>query len=913
MSTNRKIKGLRLLTPVFLGLFILAGIGFENLFKLPFQNKSQVSLESIQTIVRAITLISQHYYDPDRIQPDKMLEASLNSLSEVIPEMLVTFPSPPNNSFTVSLGDNNTTVTYEKPTRLLDLLSPLSRTFDFIKLRYKGKITNSEQQYAVIIGLLNKLDPHSNLMEPSEYKEFMTQTEGEYGGLGLVVNIKDENLVILAPIEDTPAMRAGLKAGDQIAEIDGVSTVNMPIDDAVDRLRGKVGSKVSILIKRDNKDPQEVSLTRQKINIQSVKYVILNREDKRIGVIRIRQFAENTAADISNALKSMMSGGPLAGLVLDLRNNPGGLLEQCLSIADQFLDHGDLVYTVGARNLDEEVSRAEAGNDFLNVPMAVLVNQGSASASEIVAGALKNNNRAVIMGTQTFGKGSVQTIYGLPDNAAIKLTIAQYLTPGRVSIQAVGVSPDISLIPLSTEEANYRLRKVESNYSEKNLDEHLENVALTQESKPLYELGYLAPTDKPEENEYTSKIDDSQDYELSFAVSALAGTKAPTRLGMLEEIKPFIQKEALNEDQKITEALKKNQINWASTPNKAPAQISFSSMPPILQAGRETDWAITATNLGKQEVSRLIGVVKAENGLLNRREFVFGKLIPGETKKVDIKIKVPDTLFSFKENVVVEFFSDQSENIPAYPVYIAITEKPKPQLAYSYSLKEDNSQGSHGNGNGILEPGETAALIFQLSNLSALPGEKVSVNLRSPKGSSVLLRTARNDVGRIEPKSQTTTVLTFELGKSFSEKKADIYFSLFDKSNGAELTDTISIPVGSADPKSFDPPLQELQIAPTVKISQEIVSKKTNQVTLSGEVTDDHFIKDMMIFVEGKKVFYRAAPVESPSATFKFQTNLDLKKGLNMVTIQARDNRNTFGHKYLTFVGSDKPNLAVAF
>lgn len=317
--------------------------------------------------------------------------------------------------------------------------------------------------YGAVKGMLQNLDPHSSFMTPEEYKEMQVETKGIFGGIGIEIGIRDNILTVISPIEDTPAFRAGIKAGDKIIKIDEKYTKDMTINDAVKLMRGAKGTKVGVWILREGwKDPQEFAIIRDVIAIKSVKYKSL---EEGFGYVRISQFQEKTSNDLEDALNKLGSrDGKLKGLVLDLRNNPGGLLQQAVEVSDKFLDSGLIVYTKGRAPGQDMRFEAKANGTHPSYPMIVLVNGGSASASEIVAGALQDHKRAVILGTQTFGKGSVQTIMPLSDGSAIRLTTSKYYTPSGRSIQAKGIEPNITVEDGAARE----------HIKEKDLERHLE-------------------------------------------------------------------------------------------------------------------------------------------------------------------------------------------------------------------------------------------------------------------------------------------------------------------------------------------------------------------------------------------------------------------------------------------------------
>jgi len=344
-------------------------------------------------------------------------------------------------------------------------LNIFTRVLSYVENNYVENVDHDELIYGAIKGMLDTLDPHTSFLKPDQYKEMKIDTQGEFGGVGIEVEMRppagatgdnsclhrdDCVLTIMSAIEGTPAARAGLTTGDMITKIDDMVTRNLRMDDAVQKMRGKKGSTVNLTVERAAqgsrpawKDAKLFTLTREIIKIDNV---VARSLEPGYGYVRLKQFSENSDRDISQALDRLekeSSTGRLQGLVLDLRNNPGGLLDQAVRIADEFVENGLIVRTEGkdGRVIDEE--KAHARGTRLGFPMIVLVNGGSASASEIVAGALQDHGRAAIMGTQTFGKGSVQTVIELDDGSALKLTIARYYTPNGRSIQERGITPDV--------------------------------------------------------------------------------------------------------------------------------------------------------------------------------------------------------------------------------------------------------------------------------------------------------------------------------------------------------------------------------------------------------------------------------------------------------------------------------------
>ncbi len=395
---------------------------------------------------------------------------------------------------------------YEK----LDLFSDVLST---VQNSYVDEVDVDELIYGAIDGMMSTLDPHSSFLDPDGYKEMQVDTTGAFGGLGIEVSLRDGTLLVVSPIEDTPASRAGIQAEDRILAIDDKSTQEMSLMDAVKHMRGPAGSEVTISVLRDGwNGPRDFTLEREVIRIKSVKSSRLSGD---IGHVRLTQFQEKTVDDLRRALTELEKK-PLAGLVLDLRNNPGGLLDQAILVTDEFIDEGLIVYTEGRLPNSRQEFRARREARKRQYPIVVLVNGGSASASEIVAGALQDHQRAMIMGTTTFGKGSVQTIVPLRDGSALRLTTAKYFTPAGRSIQATGIEPDI-IVPqavVTDSPTNHMVLR------EKDLEHHFENGEAEGEEADTEETDTeAAPPAGP------AVSGEFEDYQLSRAADLLRGLK----------------------------------------------------------------------------------------------------------------------------------------------------------------------------------------------------------------------------------------------------------------------------------------------------------------------------------------------------------------------------------------------------
>ncbi|MEM7509155.1 MAG: S41 family peptidase [Pseudomonadota bacterium] len=391
----------------------------------------------------------------------------------------------------------------------LDLFGDI---FERVRVAYVEEVDEQKLIEAAINGMLSSLDPHSAYLPPSNFQDMREQTKGEFGGLGIEVTMENGFVKVVAPIDDTPAANAGLEAGDFVTHIDGESVLGLTLSEAVDKMRGPVGSEIIVTITREGaEEPFDVSIIRDVIKIRAVRA----RTEGNVGVLRITTFNEQTYENLEDGIakiKEEIGADKVAGYIIDLRNNPGGLLSQAISVSDAFLETGEIVSTRG-RDLEEaDRVNARPGDLTNGKPLVVLVNEGSASASEIVAGALQDQRRAIILGAKSFGKGSVQTVMRLGDKGAMKLTTARYFTPSGRSIQALGIEPDILVEERRIADAD--AEEGRPGRSEADLRGSLSNELTDDERQQL--------EDERSRHEATAKLR-SEDFQLAYALDLLAG------------------------------------------------------------------------------------------------------------------------------------------------------------------------------------------------------------------------------------------------------------------------------------------------------------------------------------------------------------------------------------------------------
>ena len=333
-----------------------------------------------------------------------------------------------------------------------DYLKFLGESIEKIKTDYVEHVDNKEIVESAINGILSSLDPHSSFLNAKSLEDMKVQTKGEFGGLGIEVTMENGFVKVISPIDNTPAYKAGIKAGDYITHLDKKSVIGLSLNEAVSKMRGAVGSKLEVTVGRKDMEPFDVTIKRDVIKITSIR----SRLEKDVGYVRITTFSEQTRKSAVEAIKKLKKNKNLKGYVLDLRNNPGGLLEQAVAISNLFLEKGEIVSTRGRDSENPEIYKAKPGDIINGLPLVVLINSGSASASEIVAGALQDHKRAIILGTKSFGKGSVQTIIPVHPFGALRMTTAKYFTPSGKSIQKKGIAPDIVVEQAKVEKIDRR-------------------------------------------------------------------------------------------------------------------------------------------------------------------------------------------------------------------------------------------------------------------------------------------------------------------------------------------------------------------------------------------------------------------------------------------------------------------------
>ncbi|MGQ0793629.1 MAG: MXAN_5808 family serine peptidase [Deltaproteobacteria bacterium] len=799
-------KIITLMKRIHIVFIILVPLVYFSFFSSGLDKVESLGRESLGVFPSVKQYVNRYYVDQSAVNPRVMLFSGLEKLERTLDEVLVEFPDGKDGSvLRVQVMREERVFDISRVFDLDDTEEVMEKVFQFIAPRLEPKNSKLlDVEYAVVDEMMKTLDAHSGIIPPEVYKEFMIETEGSFGGLGIVIGLRNNQLTVIAPIEGTPAYKSGIKPNDKIVQIGDESTVNMSLVEAVGKLRGARGTPVSIFVLRDGfAEPKQFSIIRDIIRIESVEAFNLSGG---VGYVRIRDFQKNTLTSLQESIANIGKNENLRGIILDLRGNPGGLLDQAERVSDLFLKKGVIVTTkVGESK--KRFSATEGSHEFSG-RVVVLADSGSASASEIVAGALKNNGRATLIGETTFGKGSVQQIFELNDNSALKLTIAAYLTPGDISIQDTGITPDIMLHPAVISKDNVLFNAPSTQERENKPNGQKQQST----EKPVYSITYLespaAEASSQEEQtpeEALSKEEKRKKLEADFYIKTarelILSSNSPSREATLTQSSAKIEQISKSEEQKIVERWKSLGIDWSEGGNGVSPRpsVSVSISPPTLRikAGEKLTFFVEAENTGILPVYRLSAIAKSENALFNGREFIFGKLDPGQKGKWSATVEAPKWVLSREDEISLKFKDSSSAETPDFKFKIETQEIKRPVFAFNYEVVDDGRYGSMGNGNGVPEVGERIGLLLRVKNIGDGDSEKVVLALKNMSGDKIFLKNGRADFERLSAGEIKQTALTFDVKKF--DSKILMELQILDEVFRDGITSKILIPEDSTE------------------------------------------------------------------------------------------------------------------
>jgi carboxyl-terminal processing protease len=827
-------------------------VGSDNQLRAATRTGSKYDLSQLPIFSKTLFYVRENYFDKNRLDPRRMLVGALDFVQRDVPEILIDrWPERDPKQVTVKVNGQQRSFSIERVDAPWSLRSTLQEIFRFVQPNLQPVPEKEEARRLVEIemaatnGMLYTLDPHSVLLDVETYKDMRTQTQGKFGGLGIVIEMDKKNrITVKRPMPDTPAIRVGLKPKDHIVRINNESTMNMTLNEAVERLRGDVDTTVDVYVERDGiTGMKKFTITRAFIRPPAIDPPARvlpvpagpGQAAVKVGYFHMQHFSANSASDLGDALQ-LFEKEHVRGIIMDLRGNPGGLYEQAQKVSDAFIKSGTLVSMVGVGSAGRKDETATDSGHEPNVPVAVLVNQNSASASEIVAGAMKNLDRGLVIGEGTFGKGSVQVLFDIQspvpfgdksedDKLGLKLTTAQYLTPGDISIQGVGVIPDIEtvamLVQKEGERSWIRLQSSMHKRREADYEWHLEHPSARRGEKPTETVSYLLipkPGDKKKHDEDEPVIDEDEDvpaededadqkndFLIEFARDFLAQAKSPRRRELLASAKPFLEKVRSTEDKKLAQAMEKLGVDWSAGPGPmaggAPPQLQLSlqtDKPDIkVAAGENVKIRGTVKNTGTIPAFRVRAVLESDSPIFDENEMVFGKIGPGESKSYDLVVKVPTSSFTRTDAIKGTLFSPRGAKATTTEMMLNIEGKARPLFAYTYQTIDDVK----GNRDGQVQRGEQVRTLVTVKNIGqgrALHTEAVLRNGTGQEG--ILISAGRFDAKELGPGETKTFSFVYEVGPAFRGDEYQLELAVGDSTLGESVTDKIKVKVAAAGP-----------------------------------------------------------------------------------------------------------------
>lgn len=883
---------------------------------------SGYKLSSLKNLAYASDYVVTSYVDPERVDFEAMYRAALDATERTVPQVLLRMEDG-DRRLHVSVGTYNTVLSVP-PMRSQSVLEDELKRVAVILEEHVDKtdVAHADIEAAMLNGMLSTLDPHSVYLPPENSKKMEEDNEGEFGGLGITIVLDKGQLTIDYPLEDTPAYKAKLRAKDRITRIEGESTINMDLDEAVSKMRGPAGSAVTITIERDGWEaPRDFTIVRDKIKPARVKGQLL---DGGVAWVVIPQFHGQVETQLDDILvKLSRDAGPngLKGLVLDMRDNPGGFLHQAIAVVDKFLASGTIVSTVerNGKNRDQR-NAAESGTEP-NYPMAILMSGNSASAAEIVAGALKNEERAIIIGERSFGKGSVQNLYPFADGSKLKLTVARYLTPGDHSIQNVGIPPDIELESavilepreIDIEEGGVSRKEMSGPrvslfgrdrlQRESDLEGHLVND-INLETPPIYGFRYLAPVDDPAADERTDRKD--PDFQVMFARDVLLANKqskagaGARRADVIRDAAAVVASRTRQEAGRIEGAFRDRVgIDWSACANPASALTKIDlvvGQDGVLDAGQLETVKMVVTNKDTKPLCQVAGVVKSGNDALDGQEFYFGKIPAGESRSFDTKVRLVDGYPTETSTLEVSLKDAARATLATASLPVQTRGIELPRYAWSWTFSDKKG----GDGDGVVEVGETVELNVDVMNVGPGTGGVAKFELKKDggMGKAIELKGGSMNLAQMAPGERRSGTLGFtvvrppddgapiglELRVRDSERydyasviKGEFY-SYFSQS------EKMSFALGSVPPAAKrEAPAISLTRAPGATV-------ETAEITISGVATDDAGIRDVIVYHGAEKIAYAGGGGDgSAIKSVPFSATATLEPGNNLVVVLVRD------------------------
>ena len=703
-------------------------------------------LDDLSVLQTVLFQVEESYVDPARVNYEDMFVAALQAVEHAIP---VCAFRREGRVLQVEVGQYRTVMEVARVGSRRDLQSALqdvavriARNLDASDIPGQWSDPYIRIEYVLINGLLSTLDPHSVLLVPEDAREMDIDNDGEYGGIGIIVSEDHGRLIVERVRPGDPGERAGIEVGDYVSRVNGISTMGVAMVDALQDIRGVPGTSLTMQVRRQGEEPQTLTVVRDVIAPDAVRGEWLGNG---IFYLSIPAFHDDVYAGLRAELdRAVKEQGGIKGIVLDLRGNPGGYLSEAVAVSNAFLSDGTILSTVGAGTRREPPQRAIRRNTEPDYPLAVLVDSDSASASEIVAGALRNNERAVIIGERSFGKGSVQNLWDFPDGSKLKLTVGKYLTPGEISIQAVGIPADIETVPVVIDSvadpADIRLLWRERVRREADLDRRLDRVD-ERPIDPAFSIPYLRAAEV--ERLAGGRINPRTDPEVALAQAVVSGARSSRRSEILAAVAPLVERTHLQQERGIISALAELGVDWSygdvAVRNSTRAWVELPAGD--LVAGEAATLRIGLENTGETALSRAVVVVDSDVPALDGLEAVFGRLQPGQSVVRERTVTVPPGYGAAQlplELLVRDGHGDLGSHTAVVPVHASGS----PAFDWGWSWQD------LGNGDGVPQVGESWAVDVNVANVGTGSTVEPFVRLSGARDSGLELELAYRSPGR---------------------------------------------------------------------------------------------------------------------------------------------------------------------
>ena len=856
------------------------------------------------------------YIDSEKLLPEILLEGALTEFERLFPEVWLETQFHKSDNIArikVRVGNDISVLKIIQLQELYDLhivLQKLKKHF----LKQDLKLTKSRIEQIFVNGILQQLDEYSVLLSKEIFDEFNINLGGHFAGVGLVVGMRNDFLTVISPMDGSPASKAGILPLDRIIEVDGEETEHMTLDEILNRLRGEIGSTVKLsVLRKGHPKALDFVLHREQIHVESVDIFDLGSETESIKYARIKNFQIETSQELKNKLLNLNN---TKGLILDLRNNPGGLLEEAIKVSDLFLEwKKQIVSTKSSLESKTHFSKKLFADDsYLTIPIVVLINHGSASASEIVAAALQQNERAIVIGQPSFGKGTVQTVWDLENGYGLKLTVGEYLTPSGNSIHKIGVVPNLHLNPVyipSKKVETLQHKKNKKIYKKQNLSDHqisnnLERFRIISgfedeqknKSADSIKIHFLSRHSKLyNESQFIDKkvMTDKlkKDIAIDTAISILRHWNTENIKSVLQKVSLKIKK---NELTKIKDALALHGIDWSLNPFlKLP---SGENLILSWSADRISEnlfqMNVKIKNEGTIDAQRLIIMTKSSNQLLDELEFPIGKLSPNKIENRSVNINISAEMMGETEPLELIIFDQNSNQIKSIKDQLKFPEKLATYFRLNMKIIDNGKFGSEGNGDGKVQSGETIALSFKITNLSNKIVPKLMVHIKGTEGSFRINR-GKVLLTKLHPKIEHKDFFLFKM-KSDSKRLGKITMEIDAKNSGAAKISKLW---------EIDEKLPEVQVLTPILVDLKwhdlegkTVEGETHLETLmlSGKIRKPSIVQDLYVHQNDKKIFYKVNLNKKNGVrdqidnyqVFQFKTIVNLLQGINNLSVFCR-------------------------